>query len=92
MTIMQDEAPVSRRPGGEPARPQALREARARHKKGELPAAALREIEDRSIAEAARKQESIGLQAVTDGEFRRETWHLDFLKELTGVGLRGRRA
>jgi 5-methyltetrahydropteroyltriglutamate--homocysteine methyltransferase len=68
-------------------RPQALREARARHKKGELPAAALREIEDRSIAEAVRKQESIGLQAVTDGEFRRDFWHLDFLKQLTGVGL-----
>jgi 5-methyltetrahydropteroyltriglutamate--homocysteine methyltransferase len=68
-------------------RPQALREARARHKKGELPAAALREVENRSIAEAVRKQEAIGLQAVTDGEFRRDFWHLDFLKELTGVGL-----
>ena len=68
-------------------RPQALREARARHKKGELPAAALREVEDRSIAEVVRKQEAIGLQAITDGEFRRDFWHLDFLKELTGVSL-----
>ena len=66
-------------------RPAELREARAKAKRGELPAAALAEIEDRSIREAVAKQESIGLKAVTDGEFRRDWWHLDFLEQLDGV-------
>jgi 5-methyltetrahydropteroyltriglutamate--homocysteine methyltransferase len=69
-------------------RPPELAEARARWRRGELAAAALREFEDRAIREAVAKQESIGLQSITDGEFRRDWWHLDFLAQLSGVTLR----
>jgi 5-methyltetrahydropteroyltriglutamate--homocysteine methyltransferase len=48
----------------------------------------LREVEDRAIRAAAAKQEAIGLQSVTDGEFRRDYWHLDFMKQLDGVTLK----
>ena len=53
-------------------RPQELAEARKAFKAGKLPAPMLEEIEDRSIREAIAKQESIGLQAITDGEMRRD--------------------
>ena len=66
-------------------RPVALRGARAQHAAGTLPAEALRQIEDRSIREVVRMQEEIGLQAVTDGEYRRAFWHYDFLAGLDGV-------
>jgi 5-methyltetrahydropteroyltriglutamate--homocysteine methyltransferase len=63
----------------------ALKEARARHRCGELTAAELRAVEDREIEGLLRKQEEVGLQAVTDGELRRSWWHFDFLKGLPGV-------
>ena len=63
----------------------ALKEARAQHAAGTLSAEALRHIEDRCIREAIRMQEEIGLQAVTDGEYRRAFWHYDFLAGLDGV-------
>src|ERR1051325_469097 len=66
-------------------RPAALKEARARHAKGEMSAADLKAVEDREIERAIKKQEEVGLQAVTDGEFRRSWWHLDFLWGLDGV-------
>jgi 5-methyltetrahydropteroyltriglutamate--homocysteine methyltransferase len=66
-------------------RPVALREARAQHATGSLSAEALRQVEDRYIREAIRMQEEIGLQAVTDGEYRRAFWHYDFLAGLDGV-------
>jgi len=66
-------------------RPVALREARVQHAAGTLSAEALRQIEDRYIREAIRMQEEIGLQAVTDGEYRRAFWHYDFLAGLDGV-------
>jgi len=69
-------------------RPRALAEARGRYKKGELDAAALREAEDHAIREAVRKQEAVGLESITDGEFRRDWWHLDFLSQLDGVTVR----
>jgi 5-methyltetrahydropteroyltriglutamate--homocysteine methyltransferase len=68
-------------------RPPELRDARVRHRRGELSAEALREVEDRCIREAVAKQEAIGLRAVTDGEFRRDYWHNDFLARLDGVTL-----
>jgi len=71
-------------------RPPRLLEARRRHRAGELSAQDLRSVEDDAIAEAVRKVESIGLQAVTDGEFRREYFHLDFLERLDGVTVSGR--
>ncbi len=69
-------------------RPPELREARARSKTGSLGAEALKEIEDRAIREAVAKQESIGLEAITDGEYRRDWWHLDFLTGFDGIGLK----
>ncbi len=66
-------------------RPAALKQARAQFGKGEIEAAALKEIEDREIARVIGKQEEVGLNAITDGEFRRSWWHLDFLWGLDGI-------
>jgi len=68
-------------------RPQELHAARAKAKKGEMDTAALRAIEDKCIREAIALQESAGLQAVTDGEFRRDWWHIDFIHGFDGVEL-----
>ena len=66
-------------------RPAALKQARAQFAQGEIDAAALRAVEDREIERAIRKQEEVGLQSITDGEFRRSWWHLDFLWGLDGL-------
>ncbi len=66
-------------------RPPQLKEARAKRERGEISAEELKAIEDRSILDAIAKQEAVGLRGVTDGEFRREFWHLDFLAGLDGV-------
>jgi 5-methyltetrahydropteroyltriglutamate--homocysteine methyltransferase len=66
-------------------RPGALKEAREKRAKGEISAAELTAIEDREIERVIRKQEDVGLRSVTDGEFRRSWWHLDFLWGLDGV-------
>jgi 5-methyltetrahydropteroyltriglutamate--homocysteine methyltransferase len=62
-----------------------LKEARARREAGAISFDALKAIEDREIAAIIRKQEGIGLQAATDGEFRRAFWNYDFLGALDGV-------
>jgi 5-methyltetrahydropteroyltriglutamate--homocysteine methyltransferase len=62
-----------------------LKEARARREKSEIDAAMLKAVEDREIATVIRRQEDIGLKAVTDGEFRRAFWNYDFLGALDGV-------
>jgi 5-methyltetrahydropteroyltriglutamate--homocysteine methyltransferase len=66
-------------------RPQALKDARAKFAKGEIKAADLKEVEDSEIERVIKKQEEVGLKAVTDGEFRRSWWHLDFLWGLDGA-------
>src|SRR5258708_31059829 len=66
-------------------RPAIRKEARARRARGEISAAELTAIEDREIERAVRRQEEIGLQSITDGEFRRSWWQLDFLWGLDGV-------
>jgi methionine synthase II (cobalamin-independent) len=66
-------------------RPAALKEARKKRAEGAIDAAALKAVEDREIARVIKKQEEVGLQTVTDGEFRRSWWHLDFLWGLDGV-------
>ena len=66
-------------------RPAELAQARAKFKQGGIDAAAMRAVEDRCIRAAIEKQEVIGLQAVTDGEFRRDWWHVDFLAGFDGV-------
>jgi 5-methyltetrahydropteroyltriglutamate--homocysteine methyltransferase len=64
-----------------------VKEARTKLMAGEISAAQLKAVEDAEIRKLVAKQESIGLQAVTDGEFRRSWWHYDFLKHLDGVEL-----
>ena len=69
-------------------RPARLVEARDRASKGVLDAAGLRAVEDECIREAVAKQEGVGLQVVTDGEFRRTWWNHDFMGKLGGVEVR----
>jgi len=66
-------------------RPPALKEAREKRAKGAIDAAALKAVEDREIERVIGKQEEVGLQSITDGEFRRSWWHLDFLWGLDGI-------
>ena len=66
-------------------RPKYLLDARAQAARGEIAPAQLRALEDRAIAEVVKFQEEVGLKSVTDGEFRREYFHLDFLQQLGGV-------
>lgn len=66
-------------------RPAALKEARARFAAGEISTETLREVEDREIADVVAKQKACGLHYITDGEFRRSYWHLDFMWGLNGV-------
>jgi 5-methyltetrahydropteroyltriglutamate--homocysteine methyltransferase len=68
-------------------RPPALKEARAKHEKGEIVAAALKEVEDREIRNVIKKQEEVGLKLASDGEFRRAWWHYDFFGMLDGMEL-----
>jgi 5-methyltetrahydropteroyltriglutamate--homocysteine methyltransferase len=66
-------------------RPKYLLEAREKKARGEIGAAELRAIGDRAIAEIVKFQEDVGLQAITDGEFRRTYFHIDFLEQMGGV-------
>jgi methionine synthase II (cobalamin-independent) len=70
-------------------RPAELLAARARHQAGEIATEALREVEDRCIRQAVALQEEIGLHGITDGEFRRTYFHIDFLERIEGVAVRG---
>src|SRR3954470_10089377 len=66
-------------------RPASLLDARARHAAGEIDAAELRGVEDEAIRDVVRMQADIGLRTATDGEFRRATWHMDFIYAITGI-------
>jgi 5-methyltetrahydropteroyltriglutamate--homocysteine methyltransferase len=66
-------------------RPASLKEARAKHARAEIDAAALKAVEDREIERIVRRQEQVGLKLATDGEFRRSWWHFDFFWGLKGV-------
>ena len=66
-------------------RPKYLLDARERKARGEITAAELRAVEDRAIAEVVKMQEDVGLSSITDGEFRRTYFHIDFLEQLGGV-------
>ena len=70
-------------------RPRALIEARERFAKREIPAEALRVVEDAAIRDIVRFQEDLGLRGITDGEFRRTYFHIDFLTQLEGVETKG---
>jgi 5-methyltetrahydropteroyltriglutamate--homocysteine methyltransferase len=62
-----------------------LKDAREKREAGTIDDAALKAIEDAEIRKVIRKQEEVGLEAVTDGEFRRAFWHYDFLENLDGI-------
>ena len=66
-------------------RPRFLLDAREKHARGELSAEQLRRVEDKAITEIVKFQEDVGLQSITDGEFRRTYFHIDFLEQLGGV-------
>lgn len=66
-------------------RPESVLRARKQHAAGAITAAELRAVEDDAIREVVRMQEDIGLQTATDGEFRRTSWHMDFIYQLQGV-------
>lgn len=66
-------------------RPEKLKEARSAYEAGKIDAAALKQVEDETITELIAKQKEAGLSVITDGEFRRSWWHLDFMWGLNGV-------
>jgi methionine synthase II (cobalamin-independent) len=66
-------------------RPAPIKQARIKRKKNEITAAELKAVEDAEIEKIIKKQEEIGLQLATDGEFRRSWWHFDFFGMLDGV-------
>jgi 5-methyltetrahydropteroyltriglutamate--homocysteine methyltransferase len=66
-------------------RPPELKQAREEFKGGRIPREKLQEAEDRAIRKAVAMQEAAGLQSVTDGEFRRAFWHVDFLTGFEGI-------
>jgi 5-methyltetrahydropteroyltriglutamate--homocysteine methyltransferase len=68
-------------------RPPRLHQARDDFAAGRITAGQLREIEDEEIIKAVRMQEEVGLQSATDGEFRRATWHMDFIYQLGGISV-----
>lgn len=67
-------------------RPAALKQARADFQSGRIDAAALKAVEDDAIRDLVAKQKAAGYHVITDGEFRRATWHLDFMWGFHGVG------
>jgi len=68
-------------------RPERLKEARAKFNVGEITAEELERVENEEIIALIEKEKELGLKSVTDGEFRRAFWHLDFLENLDGVEL-----
>ena len=66
-------------------RPPAVLAARDQFAAGQIIAEQLKRVEDTAIREAIRKYDEVGLRSATDGEFRRESWHMDFIYELGGV-------
>lgn len=68
-------------------RPERLKEARAKFNDGEITAEELERVENEEIIALIEKEKELGLKSVTDGEFRRAFWHLDFLEHLEGVEL-----
>ena len=66
-------------------RPERLKEARAKFAAGELSREQLTEVEDQEIAKLVQAQLDAGIQVITDGEYRRAFWHIDFLENLNGI-------
>lgn len=84
-TSIQPNAPFRADIVGSFLRPRAVKDARAAYAAGTLDAAGLKAVEDDAIRDLVAKQKAAGLQAITDGEFRRSYWHLDFMWGLTAL-------
>jgi methionine synthase II (cobalamin-independent) len=82
---MRDKPPFRADHVGSLLRPPQLLDARERHAKGEIDDAELRGVEDEAIRDVVKLQEDVGLRSATDGEFRRASWHMDFIYQLGGV-------
>lgn len=67
-------------------RPENLKQARSEYVAGTISKEELKEVEDKAIIELIQKQKEVGLPVITDGEFRRSSWHLDFMWAFQGVG------
>ena len=67
-------------------RPEKLKKARRQFDEGKIDAAALKKVEDEAITELVSKIKELGYHVITDGEFRRATWHLDFMWGFDGIG------
>src|ERR671911_309436 len=81
---MRDTPPFRADHVGSLLRPQRLLDARAANANGRLDDEELHAVEDEAIREVVRMQEEVGLRTVTDGEFRRASWHMDFIYQLGG--------
>jgi 5-methyltetrahydropteroyltriglutamate--homocysteine methyltransferase len=82
---LRDRPPFRADHVGSLLRPPRLMQARAHHAEGRIDADALRAVEDDAIREAVAMQRDAGLRSATDGEFRRASWHMDFIYQLGGV-------
>jgi methionine synthase II (cobalamin-independent) len=83
--IQRDSVPFRYDIVGSFLRPEPIKEARDKYAKGDLSPEALKDVEDEEITRLVEKQIAVGFKAVTDGEFRRSWWHLDFMWGLDGV-------
>jgi 5-methyltetrahydropteroyltriglutamate--homocysteine methyltransferase len=87
MTSDRDTPPFRADHVGSLLRPPALLAAREKRRRDEIPAEELTRLEDEAIRQAVKLQEDLGFQAVTDGEFRRTLWHMDFLTQFANVAV-----
>jgi methionine synthase II (cobalamin-independent) len=85
MSLRRDSPPFRADHVGSLLRPPELLHARREHAEGRLDAEGLRRVEDAAIRDVVRLQEEIGLRSATDGEFRRASWHMDFIYQLGGI-------
>lgn len=83
---MKNNAPFKYDIVGSFLRPDYLKQARSEYAEGKINKEELKKVEDKAIIELVGKQKEVGLQVITDGEFRRSSWHLDFMWEFNGVG------
>ena len=83
---MRDQPPFRADHVGSLLRPPELLEAREQHARGKIDGAQLKAAEDEAIREVVKLQRDVGLRTATDGEFRRASWHMDFIYALDGIG------
>ncbi|MDF2511621.1 MAG: methionine synthase, vitamin-B12 independent [Herbinix sp.] len=83
---MNNNAPFKYDIVGSFLRPEYLLQARKELSNGKITAKELKEVEDRAITDLIKKQKEVGLSVITDGEYRRSSWHLDFMWAFEGVG------